>query len=228
VPIHWSDQTASSARVGDMVAPETDPHSGQPEAKATPAAVTPILFAARGFALSRRLLALPPETWWARVAVTRAWAYLLATNGGPAQWHDFALAAFGEEAVITEYIDRRRDTYRAAAFSDGRLDACLFIGSDEIASQWQTARKLFETQASGAPAALAEFPVPASVHHATSELQVCACFDIGLEAIRDAIRSSAAAGVDDIGRALRAGTKCGTCLPELRSIVADERLAHAN
>ena len=37
VPIHWNGETASSARVGDLVAPHTDPYSGQPEAKATPA-----------------------------------------------------------------------------------------------------------------------------------------------------------------------------------------------
>ena len=37
-PIHWSDANASSARIGELVMPATDPYSGQPEAKATPAA----------------------------------------------------------------------------------------------------------------------------------------------------------------------------------------------
>ena len=45
VPIHWSDANASSARVGDLVAPQTDPYSGQPEAKATPVAIAPVAFA---------------------------------------------------------------------------------------------------------------------------------------------------------------------------------------
>ena len=58
-PIHWSDANASSARVGDLVSPQTDPFSGQPEAKATPVAVAPVAFAYRGFALSREPLALP-------------------------------------------------------------------------------------------------------------------------------------------------------------------------
>jgi assimilatory nitrate reductase catalytic subunit len=39
-PIHWSEQTASSARVGALVAPFTDVFSGQPENKATPASPT--------------------------------------------------------------------------------------------------------------------------------------------------------------------------------------------
>ncbi len=53
VPIHWNDETASTARVCELVAPNTDPFSGQPEAKATPASVTPVEFAYRGFALTR-------------------------------------------------------------------------------------------------------------------------------------------------------------------------------
>ena len=32
VPIHWSDETAASARIGELVAPACDPFSGQPEA----------------------------------------------------------------------------------------------------------------------------------------------------------------------------------------------------
>ena len=52
-PIHWSNETASSARIGDLVTPANDPFSGQPEAKATPATVEPVAFAFRGFALAR-------------------------------------------------------------------------------------------------------------------------------------------------------------------------------
>jgi len=50
---------------------------------------------------------------------------------------------------------------------------------------------------------------------------VCACFSVGLATIRDAIQSGAATSVDAIGQALRAGTNCGSCLPELKRIVAD-------
>ena len=49
-PIHWSDATASAARICDLVMPETDRYSGQPDAKATPAAIAPVRFAFRGFA----------------------------------------------------------------------------------------------------------------------------------------------------------------------------------
>ena len=46
------------------------------------------------------------------------------------------------------------------------------------------------------------------------------------DAIHEALASRKAANVAEIGLSLRAGTKCGTCLPELRSIVDHERHAH--
>jgi len=45
-------------------------------------------------------------------------------------------------------------------------------------------------------------------------------FGVGVAAIHEALTSRKAANLEEIGVALRAGTKCGTCLPELRSIVA--------
>ena len=54
---------------------------------------------------------------------------------------------------------------------------------------------------------------------------VCACFGVGLEAIRRAITQGTAVNVAEIGRALRAGTNCGSCIPELQEIV--ERTAAA-
>jgi assimilatory nitrate reductase catalytic subunit len=48
---------------------------------------------------------------------------------------------------------------------------------------------------------------------------ICACFGVGLAAIREAIVGGGAATVADIGRVLRAGTNCGSCVPELRGII---------
>jgi len=203
-PIHWSDTTASSARVGDLVSPQTDPLSGQPEAKATPVAVTPITFAYRGFALAREPLTLPDGTWWARVALPEAAGTLFATNDAPMAWHERAPDLF-PQAVLTQYVDRRKGLYRAAAFVDGRLEGALFIGPADTPPQWGDLRQMV-----GGPGI------------AQSGAVICACFGVGLSAIQEALASRQAANVAEIGLALRAGTKCGTCLPELRSIVDHE------
>jgi assimilatory nitrate reductase catalytic subunit len=51
---------------------------------------------------------------------------------------------------------------------------------------------------------------------------ICACFGVGLASIREAITSGAAVSTEEIGKLLRAGTNCGSCLPELKRIVANE------
>jgi assimilatory nitrate reductase catalytic subunit len=203
-PIHWSGPTASSARVGDLVAAMVDPLSGQPEAKATPVAVAPVSFAWRGFALSRRPLAFPIGTWWARIATPGASGCTFASNENLTMWHDLSPELF-PDAVLTEYIDRQRGIYRVAAFLDERLEGALFVGPAATPPQWSELRTI-----AGEARVLDGGPV------------VCACFGVGIDAIRDALVSRRAASAEEVGIALRAGTKCGTCLSELRSIVVNE------
>jgi assimilatory nitrate reductase catalytic subunit len=207
-PIHWSDVNASSGRIGDLVAPVTDPLSGQPEAKATPAAIAPLQLAWRGFAVSRHPLVLPAGTWWARIAIPGASGCSFAANANPVVWHDLAPRLF-PDAVLTEYIDRQRGIYRVAAFVEERLEGALFIGPAEAPPQWHDLRTIAGTRGIAASG-----PV------------VCACFGIGIDAIREALTSRRAANAEEIGVALRAGTKCGSCLPELRSMVVHEIHSH--
>ena len=228
-PIHWSGATASSARIGELVTPDTDPHSGQPELKATPAAIAPVTFAARGFALTRRPIALPPGTWWARVAVAAGTGYVLATNDAPALWRESARRVLGasvETAEYAEYIDAPRGLYRIAAFVRGRLDGCLFIGPAEGAPQWDAVRELFASEAIEPAQRRTVLSGRSADGLPDAGPVVCSCFGVGLNVIREALRSGAAADVEEIGKALRAGTNCGSCLPELKRIVqAHDRVA---
>src|ERR1700716_2734847 len=96
-PIHWSEATASTARVGAMVAPFTDPFSGQPENKATPASILPYEYVFRGFALSRTQLELPPHAWWTRLAVTGGYGYLLADKADQATWQSWLRSVAGSD-----------------------------------------------------------------------------------------------------------------------------------
>jgi assimilatory nitrate reductase catalytic subunit len=231
-PIHWSDATASSARVGELVMPETDRYSGQPDSKATPASITPVRFAHRGFALTRRQVDLPKGTWWARVAVAKASGLLLATNDGPEIWRSRARNLFGAgtgivEVELAEYVDEQRGVYRAAAFVAGTLTGCLFIGLAEAAPQWDAVKALFEAETLGNEARRVLLSGRSADGLASAGPIVCACFAVGLAAIRDALRSGAATSVEGIGQALRAGTNCGSCLPELKRIVADAGAATA-
>lgn len=219
-PIHWSDETASSARVGDLVTPATDPYSGQPEAKATPAAIVPVAFKYRGFALSRLRLTLPEASWWARAAVAGGEGVLIASNDAPEAWREFALSVFAG-AEIAEFIDPVGGSYRIAAFTEGRLTGCLFIGPVENAPQWDAVKLLFESETVGDAQRRGVLSGRSSDGIVDPGPVVCACFGVGLNIVRNALTDGTAANVAEIGKALRAGTNCGSCLSELKRIVSD-------
>jgi assimilatory nitrate reductase catalytic subunit len=218
-PIHWSDATAAHARVGDMVTAANDPFSGQPEAKATPAYVEPVTYAYRGFALTRRPINLPAETWFARLAVAGGAGLLFATNELPAVWHGLARRLMPEGAELAEYVDESRGLTRVAAFRSGRLEGILFVGPMDAPPRWDAVRSLF------ASVTLDERERRVLLSGRTGEgivetgPLICACFGVGLAAIREAVATGSAASVGDIGRLLRAGTNCGSCVPELRGII---------
>jgi len=219
-PIHWSDATASSARVGALVAAATDPLSGQPEAKATPCAIAPVTFAFRGFALARNRLTLPDGNWWSRVAVGHGSGLLFASNDQPAAWRERAQTMFGPGVELAEYIDAPRQSFRIAAFADGRLVGCLFVGPADAAPQWDAVKAVFEADALGDAQRRAVLSGKSTSGLADPGPVVCACFGVGLNTIRAAIASGEATSAEAIGTALRAGTNCGSCLPELRKIVS--------
>ncbi|MEA2993779.1 MAG: assimilatory nitrate reductase catalytic subunit, partial [Alphaproteobacteria bacterium] len=213
MPIHWSGETASCARVGDLISPQVDPHSGQPESKATPAAIAAVLFSLHGFARARHSLMLPEGTWWARVAVAEGSEYRLATSHGPMIWHDFAYGSLGGDARIAEQVDGR--SYRAAAFVDGEVEGYLCIGPADAPPQWNVALFSAADVADGEPLqarALKEYEDYAG----ETEPVICACFQVGVETVRKAVVSGVVRTVEEIGYTLRAGTNCGSCLPELK------------
>jgi assimilatory nitrate reductase catalytic subunit len=219
VPIHWSDETASSARIGDLVAGEVDPYSGQPESKGTPAAIASVGYALRGFALGLSRDALPDDTWWSAVTVKNGAGLLLASNASIDAWRERFRKAVGK-AELAEYRDEFRGIYRVAAYCDGRLSACVFLGPSDPASAWDQVKILFEAgvldiaqrQALLSGRSVSGLPSAGPI--------VCACFSVGLNTIRETIESGEAATVEEIGKLLRAGTNCGSCVPELKRIVA--------
>jgi assimilatory nitrate reductase catalytic subunit len=126
---------------------------------------------------------------------------------------------------LAEFVDLKRGIYRAAAFRAGRLESALFLGPSESAPQWDAVKALFEAP----ELADLERRIVLSGRATDGLIEtgpvICACFGVGLSVIRDAIASKGATDVEAIGKALRAGTNCGSCLPELKRIIHEH--AHA-
>jgi assimilatory nitrate reductase catalytic subunit len=227
-PIHWSAANASSARIGELVNPATDTFSGQPEAKATPAAISRAEYRFRGFLLSKQAASLPEGTWWAKSATTGGDGFLLASNHGLERWRAWCRADASGGVAMSEYLDEPRGTYRAAGFADGRLAFCLFVGPATQRPQWDVAKALLAAETLEERQRRILLSGQSADGMAEAGPIVCACFGVGLNSIRNALTSGTAADVASIGQALRAGTNCGSCLPELKKIVAQHEAQHGS
>ena len=223
-PIHWSDATASSARIGDLITPNCDPYSGQPDAKATPAAIAPVSYRYRGFVLGIEAADLPPGVWWSRVTLSRGAGLLLATNVEPDVWRGRVTPVLAN-ADIAEYLDAAGGVYRAAAFREGRLHACLFIGPDSAPPRWDEIVDLFAADALDPAQRQAVLTGRSAVDRPPPGAQVCACFGVGRAAIEAAI-AGGARSTEKIGEILRAGTNCGSCLPEIKMMLPAQSYRH--
>jgi len=217
-PIHWNEQTASSGRVGSLVAAFTDPFSGQPEAKATPAAIAPKSYAQRGFVLSRRLLVMPDGVWWSRVAIVGGHGYLLAHNLAVDFWQEWFVANAPCDDVAA-YDDQAGAAYRAAAFANERIELCLFSGGFEEAVEWDVVKALFEKESVTVDERRMLLSGRSGDGLAGGGPIVCACFGVGRNTIHDAIKGGACS-VAALGASLKAGTNCGSCIPELKRMLA--------
>ena len=215
-PIHWSEANATGARVGSLVAPYTDPFSGQPENKATPASIAPYEYVFRGFALSRQPLVLPAHAWSARVAVNGGHGYLFADNADLAGWQSWLRSFAGDD--VAEYVDFGGGIYRAASFSGDRIDACLFIGPAQDAGDWNVVKDLFAADTLGNDQRRMLLSGKSADGLANAGPIVCACFGVGRNTICESIAAGARSPAE-IGAKLKAGTNCGSCIPELRRLI---------
>ncbi len=227
VPMHWSAQFASTARVGALIAPITDPVSGQPELKHTPVRVRRYAPAWYGFALLRGPLDTRACTYFARTRGDGFWRYELAGDSLPAAWPDWANTVLGPRAERIELHDRAGGRYRGARLSGGRLEACLFVAPTKALPSRSWLAGLFAHEAlddTARAAILAGRPAKAGEE---SGPIVCSCFSVGRSTLLRAIRTQELVTAEQIGAALRAGTNCGSCVPELKALLAEASQALA-
>ena len=132
-----------------------------------------------------------------------------------------ANAAF-DGCELTEMIDRAGGVYRCIATRNGRLIAALFLAPIGCGPLWDTVKAAFAAgrEPENRLALLAGRSLDGT---AEAGPVVCACFGVGLNAIRAAFAGGQALSAEDIGRQLKAGTNCGSCLPEIRRIGAQSR-----
>jgi assimilatory nitrate reductase catalytic subunit len=218
-PMHWTGETASLARVDALVAANPDPVSGQPDLKGATVELRKFAATWHGFAVSARPMRLEVD-YWAKARVQGGWRAEMAGETLPEDWIAAARVMFDlPKAEVATVIDRAKGLARVAFHGDGKLLAALFVAPGPVAlARDQLATRLGEGAPQDALAGRAEAnrPDPGPT--------VCACLNVGLNAIREAIETGRALTVAALGEALGAGTSCGSCRPELAGLISRFRM----
>jgi assimilatory nitrate reductase catalytic subunit len=226
MPIHWSGQTASDARVGAVVNPAVDPVSGEPEFKHTPIRIEPFGVSWHGFILSRKELPLLDAANWTRIQGRDFIRYELAGRKPLKGAHDWGrrlldVAPDDHDADWIEVEDQVGGIYRAAHLEGGRIEACLFVArhADLPARAWLA--ELFGKDnllpadriglLSGRARQAGPDPGPT----------VCSCFGVGRKTIEIAIRKHGCKDAAEVTACVKAGGNCGSCVPEIKAILAE-------
>jgi assimilatory nitrate reductase catalytic subunit len=226
VPIHWNAINSSDARVGALVNPVVDPISGEPEFKHTPARVEPFVVSWHGFALARNSLAMTDTAWWTEIKGEHFMRYELAgrrVHGDRSQWARRVLGAAKDDDDWLEFVDKNAGTYRAVHIVNDRIAACLFISPrpDLPSRSWLAGLfakdKLDDIDRTGLLIGHSATPT------ADPGPTVCSCFGVGRKTICTAIAKNGLTTHQQIGQQLKAGTNCGSCIPELKAILAEQR-----
>ncbi len=228
--MHWSGQFAANAAAGTLASSVTDPHSGQPELKHVPLRIAREETAWEGVLVSRRDLRPTGFLHWSRQRVEGGWTYELCGAEPPDQGILLArkfLEAYPADRLL-DYRDRKGFNYRAAAIDQhGALAEALLVapGGQLLPRDW-----LVSLLATRAPLTLAERRALLSGRSprpvASVGRIVCSCFNVGASQIAGAA-ARGCSSLEDIGMALNAGTNCGSCRPEIRSIIDAARVQAA-
>ncbi|TIP47885.1 nitrate reductase [Mesorhizobium sp.] len=224
VPMHWTDQFSARARVDALVAPITDPISGQPASKNVAARVERFAAVAFGFAVLAERPASIDADYWSLARCAAGWRLELALEADR-DWPDFAASLFGVDAPgeTLAYHDVAGGHYRFARFAGSRLTGALYLAPRPVAvSRGWAVEQLSADHADrrGRLAIVAGRPGGNSVDRGAV---VCSCFGVGANQIAEAVRGGCVS-VEAIGATLHAGTNCGSCRAEIRTIIEARRL----
>ncbi len=222
-PMHWNSVFARQGKVNALVEGRRDPLSSQPEYKQTAVRVMPWQPAWQGELYSREAIALPGFVHGWRKAAAGITRFTLAGDKPLLAWLTEYCSARGWQLQMAQAGERNS----LLAWHDGALMLGFWSGSGLP----QVAHAMIRAAFDQVPQTLAERHALLSGQGAEETpaqgRTICSCFGVGDIPIRQAV----AGGCDSVaalGARLRCGTNCGSCIPELKALLAERQVIPEN
>src|SRR5690606_32702491 len=185
VPMHWTDQFASNARLNGLVPALVDPFSGQPATKNIPCAIRPFVARYYGFMITRDKPVMTVADYWSLAKCTGGWRTEFAGRAVPNSYAQLARDLIGTGELIA-YQDLGAGEYRYAIFENEQLKAAVYLSSSRVSVSraWLVDQfaSVHENQA-GRYQVLAGRPGKTGSDNGAI---VCSCFSIGRNQILSA------------------------------------------
>ena len=175
----------------------------------------------------QRLLRALPQldvTWWTVAQGAQFHRYEIAGRRVYGDWSRWARHLFDAKdphADWLEYSDPNAGIYRAVQLVDDCIAACVFLSPrPDLPSRTWLASLFTKDRISGRErmGLLAGQPADAS---ADTGPVVCSCFGVGRKTICNAVAQHRLSTPQQVGQKLRAGTNCGSCVAEIKVLIAE-------
>ncbi|QEQ97111.1 nitrate reductase [Neptunomonas concharum] len=217
IPMHWSDFFSSHGKANSLVRPIRDALSGQPEFKHSPVEAKSLNPRSQGVLISSLPFSPPSYVEWHRIPYEHCTLWELMSEG-----KTFTLS--GLKAYyprIKDWVsitDSNENFLHAAGFIDKQLTVLLFsaINMPSIDQPW-----LLSQMGKTIPLLsrhLLLTGVPQDSTQACGKI-VCSCHQVGENTIINTLANGNACDIDTLGELLKCGTQCGSCVPELKSLI---------
>jgi assimilatory nitrate reductase catalytic subunit len=224
VPMHWTAQFSSQGRTGALVNPVIDPISKQPESKHTPVKIKAYDACWYGFIISRHPLILDGIEYTVLVKGDGYFHYELAGVKDVPHWQSLLsrqLLPYAGTLAWQTYEDDKKSLFRTACFANNELQAVLLLSPHSKLPERNWISSLFSSERPSVLTmdermALLTGKPPLGTPD-TGKI-ICACFNVGEKTILSAINDRKLTTVQEVGRSCKAGTNCGSCVPEIKAL----------
>ncbi|REL26765.1 nitrate reductase [Thalassotalea euphylliae] len=240
MPIHWNQEFCGSATVSSLYDAAVDPISGQPELKHTGIAITAAKFEQYIDCYVSQALAEDIESqsgkrlvksiaqhsaYWLKTKQPNSWHYQLATKTDQAltmarcqqlfpcqgEWLSFT----DNDSQLSHIVCLKNGAVMFAAYFATAFTAASAESDFGNAKKWVDDLFAEESLSFTQVQALLSKTAPAA---ADESRKVCSCFNVTENSIREAVQAGADS-VTALGKKLKCGTNCGSCKPELQTII---------
>ncbi len=217
VPMHWNAVYSSFGRADALVNAVTDPISGQPEFKQSPVNVQTYAAHWHGFLICLDEIT-PACDYWVKTTINKGFAYTLADRDEINDWQLWLNPYFTRELEWVVLTTSDCKYARIAGFDNGVLAAALFTDKniDKLPAHVWLASKLGTKLLPGE-----RFTLLAGSDGDDSYSPgaiICSCFQVGENQIIEAI-DAGCRSPETLGKTLKCGTNCGSCIPELATLI---------